>query len=418
MTAQTLTRRILLAMILGIVAGLLLSPAQGVEWVDNLVTGGVLEVVGQIFVAALKMLVIPLVFITLVSGVTKLGTTRALGRIGLKTIGLYLVTTAVALTIALSLATAVSPGKGIEKDLDASFDAEAAPPITEVLINMVPDNPVAAMAEGEMLPVIIFALLFGLAITLTGERGGRVRELFQELNEVMMQMVMMVMRLAPIGVFCLISQTFATEGLSAILALMRYFGTVVAVLLIHAAVTYTLLLQFAGRVNPLAFFRKMRAVQLFAFSTSSSNATIPVTLRTVEHRLGADNSVAAFTVPLGATINMDGTAIMQGVATVFIANVYGVDLAMGQYLMIILTATLASIGTAGVPSVGLIMLAMVLQQVGLPIEAIGMIWGVDRLLDMLRTAVNVTGDATVTTLVAKSEKALDEEVFNDPEAGV
>ena len=279
---------------------------------------------------------------------------------------------------------------------------------------MVPANPFEAMSEGKMLQVIVFALLFGVAVTLSGEKGRHVLNFFNDLNVVIEHMVGIVMKLAPVGVFALIAKTFATQGLDIIMPLAGYFLVVALALVIHAALTYGLLLKLIGRLNTMLFFYKMRSVQLFAFSTASSNATIPVSLKNAEERLGVDNSIASFTIPLGATINMDGTAIMQGVATVFIANVYGMDLGISQFLTVILTATLASIGTAGVPGVGLVMLAMVLSQVGLPVEGIALIIGVDRLLDMMRTAVNVTGDAAVTCIVAKSEKALNPETFNDP----
>ena len=263
-----------------------------------------------------------------------------------------------------------------------------------------------------MLQIIAFALLVGVALTMVGEKGKQVISLFASLDAVVMTMVNIVMKLAPIGVFCLIAKTFATQGIDIFLPLMSYFVVVVGALFIHAIVTFSCLLKLAARLNPIVFFRKMRSTAVFAFSTASSNATIPANLNAVEHKLGVKQSVAAFTVPLGATINMDGTAIMQGVATVFIANVYGIDLGLTDYLSVIMIATLASIGTAGVPGVGLIMLAMVLGQVGLPIEGIGIIIGVDRLLDMLRTAVNVMGDATISCIVAKSEKSLDLERYN------
>jgi DAACS family dicarboxylate/amino acid:cation (Na+ or H+) symporter len=240
---------------------------------------------------------------------------------------------------------------------------------------------------------------------------------FSDLNAVIMRMVDLVMKLAPIGVFALIAKTFATQGIDVLAPLLGYFLVVIGALLLHSLGTFSAVLYLFGRLDPMVFYAKLRSVIAFAFSTASSNATIPVSLKTTEERLGVSNSVAAFTVPLGATINMDGTAIMQGVATVFIAEVYGVDLALADYLTVILTATLASIGTAGVPGVGLIMLAMVLGQVGLPVEGIALIIGVDRLLDMLRTATNVIGDCMVTCLIAKSEKALDEAIYYDKEAG-
>ena len=374
-------------------------------------------VIGSIFVSLLKMMVVPLVFVSLIGGITALGDVNALGRIGAKALALYLCTTAIAITIALSLAVIIAPGQGFNADETATFQGKEAPSLSNVIINMVPSNPVSAMADGNMLQIIVFALLFGIAITLAGEKGKHVLNFFDDLNEVIMKLVEIVMKLAPLGVFCLITKTFATQGIEIILPLANYFFVVVTALILHAFGTFGLLLQILGRFNPLTFFKKMRSVMIFAFSTASSNATIPVTLKSAEEKMGVKNSVASFTVPLGATINMDGTAIMQGVATVFIANVYGVNLDLSDYLTVITTATLASIGTAGVPGVGLIMLAMVLAQVGLPVEGIALIIGVDRLLDMLRTAVNVTGDTAVTCIISKSENAIDLETFNDPKAG-
>ena len=297
-------------------------------------------------------------------------------------------------------------------------EARAAPPLSQVLIDLVPSNPVAALANGEMLQIIVFALLLGVAITIAGDRARHLLNVFTDVNAVIMQMVWIVVRIAPIGVFCLIARTFSMEGVEAFMPLAKYFVCVVLALTVHAIFTYSVLLKIVGGLSPIVFFRKIRAAQLFAFSTASSNATIPVTLESVQSRLGVDDSVASFTVPFGATINMDGTAIMQGVATVFIAQVYGVDLNLGDFLAVILTATLASIGTAGVPGVGLIMLAMVLQQVGLPVEGIALIIGVDRLLDMMRTAVNITGDAAATCVIAKSEGCLNIDRYTDPSAGL
>ena len=423
MTARrklSVTTEILIAMAAGAVLGILLNALfTDSAFVDDIVVDGLFATVGGIFVAALKMLVVPLVFVSLVCGVTGLGDVAALGRIGVKALALYLVTTAVAITIALIIAGIVAPGEGFEIDAGAvAYQGAEAPPLRKVVTDLVPSNPVAAMAEGNMLQIIIFAIVLGVAVTLAGDGGRHVQNVFGDFNEVMMRMVGIVMRIAPIGVFCLIARTFASEGIDVILPLASYFLTVVAALAVHAIGVYGLLLRVVGRLDPLVFYRKMRAAMVFAFSTASSNATIPVTLETVEHRLGVQNSVASFTVPLGATINMDGTAIMQGVATVFISHVYGVDLGLGDYLTVILIAALASIGTAGVPGVGLIMLSMVLIQVGLPVEGIALIIGVDRLLDMMRTAVNITGDSMVSCLVAGSEGALDRSRFADPDAGV
>ena len=413
----SLTSQILLAMLAGIFTGTLINLLfADIAFVQDFIVTGLLHVIGTAFVAALKMLVVPLVFVSLIGGVTALGDVKALGRIGLKAVSLYLLTTAIAISIALCLASLINPGADAGLSTAATYTPQTPPPLSQVLINMVPSNPIAAMAKGSMLQVIVFSLLFGVAITLAGDKGKHVLNFFSDLNEVIMKMVFIVMLVAPVGVFCLVTITFATQGLDIILPLSGYFFTLVAALTLHASLSYGTLLQLLGRLNPWVFFKKIRAVLIFAFSTASSNATIPVTLRTVEHRLGVNNSVASFTVPLGATINMDGTAIMQGVATVFIANAYGITLGPGDFLTVIITATLASIGTAGVPGVGLIMLAMVLEQAGLPVEGIALIIGVDRLLDMLRTAVNVTGDAAITSIIAKSENALDTAVFNDPQA--
>ncbi len=415
---MSLTMKIMLAMGLGALLGIAINLFfKDSALVDQFVTGGILHVIGAIFVAALKMLVVPLVFVSLLGGVTALGDISALGRIGFKAVSLYLLTTAIAISLALGLAVMINPGEGVNAVSEtASFSAKEAPPLSQVIIDMVPSNPISAMADGNMLQVIVFALLFGVALTMSGEKGRHVLNFFNDLNVVIAHMVDIIMKLAPLGVFALIAKTFATQGLDIILPLAGYFLVVASALVLHAIFSYGLLLQIFGRLNPYSFFYKMRSVQLFAFSTASSNATIPVNLKNVEERLGADNSIASFTVPLGATINMDGTAIMQGVATVFIANVYGIELGISEFLTVILTATLASIGTAGVPGVGLIMLAMVLAQVGLPVEGIALIIGVDRLLDMMRTAVNVTGDAAVTCIVAKSEKRLDLKTFNDRQA--
>ena len=342
---------------------------------------------------------------------------KKLGRLGGKTIGLYLMTTAIAISIALLAASLLQPGSGADLPVE-DYSVEVAPSIKDVIIGMIPKNPIAAMADGNMLPIIVFAILFGLAITMCGAPGSRMRSWFEDANAVVMQLVLIVMKLAPYGVFALIATTASELGLDAIAKVGKYFLLVFAVLLVHLFIVYPVILKLFSGLNPMIFLRKMRNAQVFAFSTASSNATIPVTMRTVQQRLGVDRSVASFTVPLGATINMDGTAIMQGVATIFIAQAYNIPLEFSQILTVVLMATMASIGAAGVPGVGLILLATVLTQVGLPVEGIAMIIGIDRLLDMTRTAVNISGDATVTAIVAKSEGALDEEIYHDADAGI
>ena len=387
---------------------------------NAVVLNGFIDGGGRIFIALLKMLVVPLVFVSLVCGAASLGDTGSVGRLGGKTIGLYLVTTAVAVSLAMLIALTTDPGLGGESASGMAsaspFEPKTAPSVKDTFVTVVPSNPIAAMADGKMLQVILFALLFGLALSKAGASGEKLRGFFSDLNDVMMRLISMIIALTPIGVFCLMTQLGATLGLAEIAKVAMYFATIVIALLVHASLVYPLLLKTLTGLNPLVFLRKMREALLVAFSTSSSGATLPVTLRTVEHKLGVQNNVASFAVPLGATINMDGTAIMQGVATVFIAQFYGIDLGLSALLTVVLTATLASIGTAAVPGVGLITLTLVLDQVGLPVEGIALIIGVDRLLDMLRTAVNVTGDATVATIVASSEGQLDREVFGAPEA--
>jgi len=416
----SVTRKILIAMCIGLIIGSLINSfAANNHFVQVYFVNGLFHVIGTAFVNSLKMLVVPLVTFSLICGVCGIGDVAVLGRVGIKAFALYILTTGIAITLALIVAILVAPGEGFEQAAgSSSFTAKPAPPLTEVFINIIPSNPINAFAEGNMLQIIFFVILFSIAILMTGEIGRQLAETAEKLNEVMMKVVTLVMNFAPIGVFFLMAKTFALQGIGLILPMIGYFSVVIFCLLLHGIGTFSLLITFLARLNPLVFLKKMRPAHIFAFSTASSNATIPVTLQVVEKRLGVDNSTAAFTIPLGATINMDGTAIMQGVATVFIANVYGIDLGISDYITIVGMSILASIGTAGVPGVGLIMLAMVFNQVGLPVEGIGLILGVDRLLDMVRTAVNVTGDATVTCIVARSEQAINEQIFLDPEAGV
>ena len=422
---MSLTNRILLAMILGVVTGVIFNhllavePGQtagtGATWLQVFVINGLLDAIGQIFIASLKLLVVPMVFVSLVCGAAALGGHSRMGVMAGKTLVLYTLTTALAIAIAMLVAMWIQPGAGVDLALAANYSAPPAPSIKETLIGIFPSNPVSAMAEGNMLQVIVFSLLLGLAIAHTGgEISTSMRTFFEHLNEVIIKMMMMLMHLAPYGVFCLLAKLFASLGFGAIADLAKYFFTVLFVLLLHGLGVYGLLLKLLTGLSPVIFFKKMWKVMVFGFSTSSSNATLPINLRTCEQDLGVNNKVASFSIPLGATINMDGTAIMQGVATVFIAQAYGLELGATGFLMVILTATLASVGTAGVPAVGLVTLAMVLQSVGLPVEGIALIIGVDRLLDMVRTAVNITGDANVSVIVAKSEGLLDEGIYNNP----
>lgn len=414
----SLTGRVLLGMGLGILAGFIFRTLLAdVALVHDYLVNGALYVGGKIFIASLSMLVVPLIFVSLVCGTSSLKDLSTLGRLGGKTLSFYLATTAIAITLALLLGSLFQPGQGVDLTSASTFAAKEAPSLGEVFIGMFPTNPINSMAQGNTLQIIVFAVLFGIAISLAGQPGERIAALFNDFNEVIMKLVTLLMNIAPYGVFCLMAQLFTTLGLDAILNLAEYFLVVAGTLLLHGVIVYGLLLKAFTGLSPLIFLKKMEDAIMFAFSTASSNATIPVTMETTTRRMGVDNRVASFTVPLGATINMDGTAIMQGVATAFIAQAFNIDLSFNDYLMVILTATLASVGTAGVPGVGLVMLAMVLNQVGLPVEGIALIIGVDRLLDMIRTAVNITGDSVVTCIVGKSEGAMDLARFNDPHSG-
>ena len=415
-----LTAKVLLGMLLGIVVGLIINftglYTEG-SFTATYLVDGLFHVVGKLFVNSLKMLVVPLVFFSLICGVCGIGDIKLLGRIGTKAFLLYMMTTAIAVATAIFIAAGAGIGSGMEAQSETTFSGREAPPLTEVIINIIPSTPVAAMANGEMLSIIFFAVLTGVSLLMVGQKADPLYEAAELANEVMMKMVGIVMAVAPYAVFCLLAKAMAVLGVELLSQLIGYVLVLVFTLFFHLFVTLQLVLKLFSGLNPFRFLKKIRGAQVFAFSTASSNATIPVTLRAVTKRMGVNNSVASFTVPFGATINMDGTAIMQGVATVFIANVYGVDLGVSGFLTVILMSVLASVGTAGVPGVGLIMLSMVFAQVGLPVEGIGLIIGVDRLMDMIRTAVNVSGDGVVSCIVAKSENKLDQSVFDDPDAG-
>lgn len=414
---NTLTKKILLSIILGAIVGLILHPFSQIYWINTYLTVGLFDTVGSIFITLMKMLVVPLIFISIVCGASNLSDPKSLGRIGGKTLILYLLTTALAITFAIFFASIFQIGKGANLNIDLSHVEIKTPnSIKDTILSLFSTNPFDSLAEGHMLQVIVFSLLLGIAISLSKESGKRIKLWFDDMNHVVMSLVNIVLRFTPYGVFALIAKLTITTEPEEIIHLFSYFFMVLFVLFFHLFFTNSLLLGLFARLNPIIFFKKMLPTQLFAFSTSSSNATIPVTLKTTEEQLGCDNKVAGFTVPLGATINMDGTSIMQGVATIFIAHVYNIDLSLMNYLTIILTATLSSIGTAGVPSVGLITLTLVLTQVGLPVEGIALIIGIDRILDMVRTAVNITGDAAVTTVVAKTENAMDLNVYKDKSA--
>lgn len=410
-----LTTWIFIGLLAGAVLGILCNVALPAE--SPLFTVGIngfFYVIGRGFIRLMQMLVVPLVFTSIVCGAAAMGNGTMLGKVGGMTILLYLFTTLVAITLALGIGMIINPGIGLDLGSIAQVEVNAAEStgIADTFLNIIPSNVVDAMASGTMLQIILFALILGYILGVLGDKVELVNRLFKQFNDVMMRMVQFVLTVAPLGVFCLIAYTFANLGLSALVPLAKFVGGTYVGLIVQLFLTYSLLLVLIARVNPMRFIKKMLPVMGFAFSTSSSNATIPLNVETLERKVGVSSKITGFTIPLGATINMDGTAIMQGVAVVFASQAFGIDLGVSGYLTVILTATLASIGTAGVPGVGTIMLTMVFESVGLPVEGVSMIMGVDRLVDMGRTVVNVTGDAVVTTCVAKVNGLFDRSIFD------
>ena len=376
-----LTTKIFIALLAGAILGIVLCYlVPDSSFKKDVIVEGVLYVIGQGFIRLMKMLVVPLVFCSLVCGSMAIGDTKKLGTVGVRTLAFYLATTALAVCVALGVGNLINP-----------------------------------LASGSMLQVIVFALIVGVILAKMGERAETVANFFSQFNDIMMEMTMMIMSLAPIGVFCLISRTFANIGFSAFIPLAKYMIGVLLALAIQCFGVYQILLKIFTGLNPIRFIKKFFPVMAFAFSTATSNATIPMSIDTLSKKVGVSKKISSFTIPLGATINMDGTSIMQGVAVVFAAQAFGIHLTPMDYVTVIGTATLASVGTAGVPSVGLVTLTMVFNSVGLPVEAIGLIMGIDRILDMTRTAVNITGDAVCTTIVAHQNGALDKKVFNETE---
>lgn len=407
--------KILLGLLSGVVFGLL---ANRLAFSGFLLT--YVKPLGAAFIKLISMVVVPLVFASLLVGTASLNDIRKLGRIGSKTLAYYLCTTAVAVTIGLFLANTLKPGVGLSRELRTELiqnGAEQAnakigttfkkPTITDVLLNIVPTNPVRAFVEGKMLQIIFFALLTGICLTLIRpDRSRPVISFFEGLNDLMIKMVHIIMKLAPYGVFALISAVVAEFGAGILLALLKYSIVVIAGLMLHVIIVYSSAVRIFSKQKIAAFFRGIRPAQLIAFSSASSSATLPVTMECTEKNLGVSAKICSFALPLGATINMDGTALYQGVSTVFLAQIYGMDLSIAQQLAIVLTATLASVGTAGTPGAGIITLAIVLKSIGVPLEGIAIIMGAERLLDMCRSVVNVTGDASCAVVVASTENEM------------
>lgn len=392
-----LSYKILIGLVLGVIAGLVAGPSSAPllkVWVAP---------VGTFFINLIKMIIVPVVLASLICGAAALGDVKKLGRIGAKVMTFYLLTTAFAVSLGLFLGHLMQPGKGLVLPAGAKVAAKEAPPISQVLVNLVPANPFQAMVSADMLQVIVFAIFIGVGVTMVGERAKPVEAFFDGLAEVTYKIIDVIMTFAPIGVFALIMPVVAVNGPKVLLPLASVIAAVYIGCLLHMAVIYSGSVSILGGMSPVRFFKGIFPAMLVAFSTCSSSATLPVNMKCTQENLGVNKDISSFCLPLGATVNMDGTALYQGVCALFVAQVYGIELSMGQYITIILTGTLASIGTAGVPGAGLIMLTMVLQSVGLPLEGIALVAGIDRVLDMIRTTVNITGDAAACVVIQKSE---------------
>lgn len=405
-----LWQQIFIALAAGVIIGV------GLNQTGNESVATAIRPIGTAFVNAIKMLIVPLIFVSLVSGMTSMHDMTKMGRISIKTIGIYLATTAVAISIGLALGTVLQPGAGIQMTAAATATTEAAPSFIDTLVAIIPTNPVASASDGNVLQIIFFAILFGIAINLAGEKARIIRDFFDALSEVIYKLTAIIIAFAPYGVFALMVWVAGTYGLDLLLPLGMVIGAVYLGCVVHAVLVYGGMVKFVAGLNPLHFFKGIVEPQIVAFTSTSSAGTLPVSMAASEKNLGVSRNVSSFVLPLGSTINMDGTALYQGVCALFVAQAYGVSLSGGDYVTIVLTATLASIGTAGVPGAGLIMLSLVLTSVGLPIEGVAIIAGIDRILDMARTALNVTGDCAVNVVVAESEGQLDRDVFNAPNA--
>ncbi|MFC3024019.1 dicarboxylate/amino acid:cation symporter [Vibrio zhugei] len=400
-----LWKKIGIGMILGIVVGALMGP-----------DAAIFKPIGSLFINAIKMLIVPLVFCSLIVGITSMKDTRKMGRIGGKAIVLYMLTTAIAIAIGLGLSAIIQPGAGLNMSVDPNQSAQAAqqsPTLIHTLLNMVPKNPINALAAGNILQIIVFALGLGISLVLIGEeKSAPAVKLFNSLAEAMYKLTELVMKLAPYGIFGLMAWVSGKYGMDVLWPLIKVIGAVYIGAVLHILVFYSGMLAFIGRLNPMRYLKAITNPAAVSFTTSSSSGTLPATIKASREEMGVSEGVSGFVLPLGATINMDGTALYQGVCALFIAQAFGIDLSMADYATIIVTATLASIGTAGVPGAGLIMLSLVLSTVGLPIEGLAIVAGIDRILDMARTTINVCGDMMVAVLIAKSEKELDNDIYN------
>ena len=403
---MSFTKKIVLAMIFGVILGVILNLSNQDGFITNFIIANVLSVVSDLFLSALKLIIIPLIFFSIVCGILSLSDDVSLSRLGIKTLSLYILTTVIAISLGLLFSSFIN-----YEPIFSSYENITPVDTIESKVNIFPDNIFRSLTEGNIIHLLVFSILIGISASRIKNKVHTFIKYFHDFNDVINELVKIIISFTPIAVFCILSKTFATQGLETLMPLMGYFLTVVIVLLIHFFVTFPLLLKFFTRLSPSVFFKNIRDVIVFSFSTSSSSASIPFTLKTAEEKCGIDKSIGTFTIPLGATINMDGTAIMQGCATFFLASLYGIDLGFFEIITIVATATIASVGTAGIPSAGIIMLTIIFTQIGIPLEGITLLLGVDRLLDMMRTSVNVSGDLCISCIVASSENKIDSDVY-------
>jgi len=403
---MSFTKKIVLAMIFGVILGVILNLSNQDGFITNFIIANVLSVVSDLFLSALKLIIIPLIFFSIVCGILSLSDDVSLSRLGIKTLSLYILTTVIAISLGLLFSSFIN-----YEPIFSSYENITPVDTIESKVNIFPDNIFRSLTEGNIIHLLVFSILIGISASRIKNKVHTFIKYIHDFNDVINELVKIIISFTPIAVFCILSKTFATQGLETLMPLMGYFLTVVIVLLIHFFVTFPLLLKFFTRLSPSVFFKNIRDVIVFSFSTSSSSASIPFTLKTAEEKCGIDKSIGTFTIPLGATINMDGTAIMQGCATFFLASLYGIDLGFFEIITIVATATIASVGTAGIPSAGIIMLTIIFTQIGIPLEGITLLLGVDRLLDMMRTSVNVSGDLCISCIVASSENKIDSDVY-------
>ncbi len=404
---MSFTKKIIVSMILGVIFGVLINLIDISQSSTHSIMIDGLDLVSHLFLSALKLIIIPLIFFSIVCGIVSLSEDVSISRLGIKTISLYLITTVIAISLGLLFASLISYEPVLVTDINSEINVKDI----QSENNFFPSNIFKSMVDGNIIHLLIFSILIGISASRIKEKIKTFIKYIHEFNEVINELVKIIISFTPIAVFCILSKTFATQGLDTLMPLMGYFMTVVAALILHFFITFSLLLKIFTRLDPIIFYRNIKDVLVFTFSTSSSSASIPFTLKTANEKCGVDTSISTFSIPLGATINMDGTAIMQGCATFFLASLYGIDLGINEILIIVITATIASIGTAGIPSAGIIMLTVIFTQIGIPLEGITLLLGVDRLLDMMRTSVNVSGDLCISCIVASSENKLDHNTF-------